>query len=178
MFIIVAGGNAPSLLSLSLFFFFLSSLGCVGAHKRVHFTICPPSPPNGFSLCFLLHTGSCGRSSVRGEHRGRQEGEAGKGARWNTYRDNYVTFCFATTRDFFLASVPASWRTRLVLLPPIASGRVVSHPTKGRQRDEGVNANEFTILQSRRKNLRTMTICNLHTNARGTPKYPLEVNSI
>lgn len=57
---------------------------------------------------------------------------------------------------------------------PLASGRVVSHPTKGKQRDEGVNANEFTILQSRQgKKLRTTTICNLHTNAR----YPESAGS-
>lgn len=85
--------------------------------------------------------------------RGTCEGEGRVGRdntpRRNTYRDNYVTFCFATARDFFLASVPASWRdgpigpsssgTRL------ASGRAVSRPKKRAGVDEGVNANEFTV---------------------------------
>lgn len=122
MFIIATGGNALFVLSLSLSLLSNALVLINGSILR--------SPQWFFAVLFAPHRvlrrvirkreggGNMGIGKDRRVRRQR--------ARWNTYRDNYVTFCFATTRDFFLASVPASWRTRLVLPRNLRSSRLAS----------------------------------------------------
>jgi len=78
-------------------------------------------------------------------------GVAGEAPRWNTYRDNYVTFCFATTRDFFLASVPAPHRAPIGPTPrnpgPRAGSFRVRRGAGGEMRGRE-RTNEFIILES------------------------------
>jgi len=102
-----------------------------GAHKRARFTICPflPSHLRFFAALFAPWRVLPEVTPVRGV--------AGEAPRWNTYRDNYVTFCFATTRDFFLASVPAPRRAPIGPTPRSrTSGRVVPRPARSRRRGE------------------------------------------
>lgn len=175
MFIIAAGGNALSLLSGAL----VLINGPVLRSSRRFFAA-------------LFAPRQVSRRVIR-ERGGRGPGGRGDGEpRWNTYCDNYVTFCFATTRDFFLASVPTSRRTLVGSLPPplppplsppppheslaLGSG-IVSRLTKNERpetRGGGVNANEFDNIEIAAGRIyeRRIAICMLM----GRAERPLELD--
>jgi len=145
MFIIAAGGNA------------LSPFERVGAHKRARFTILPVV----FRCAFCSIPGLAeGYPYKRGAQR--MKGTKGRDGTPTAI----ITWHFVLRPQGIFSSPPfRPWRTRLGLpheRDPSLRFRIVSRLTKGKQRDWGVNVNEFTVLESVGKIYeRRVTICML-----------------